>query len=215
MVAVPPTALVVDDTTSIRFLIRTNLELAGFEVIEATDGQDCLDVLTGLETLPDVITMDMVMPRMDVWFYSMMLGGLERGLRAEGMDVLVYQVPGPAERGAFVRDLPARRKVDAVVLAALPLSPEQRDRLDLLGVPLVIAGGAARGPGELGGTSAGEAVGRGGAHDLGDRGGLLAVGNLVRVEHVAHDDADVVRRSGAQRELDELVGAFIDVGGGR
>ena len=43
-----------------------------------------------------------VMPRMDVWFYSMLLGGLERGLRAEGMDVLVYQVPGPAERGGFV-----------------------------------------------------------------------------------------------------------------
>lgn len=61
----PPTVLVVDDTTSIRFLIRTNLELAGFEVIEASDGQDCLDVLAGLETLPDVITMDMVMPRMD------------------------------------------------------------------------------------------------------------------------------------------------------
>ena len=61
----PPTVLVVDDTTSIRFLIRTNLELAGFEVIEASDGQDCLDVLAGLEKLPDVITMDMVMPRMD------------------------------------------------------------------------------------------------------------------------------------------------------
>lgn len=61
----PPTVLVVDDTTSIRFLIRTNLELAGFEVIEASDGQDCLDVLAGLETLPDVVTMDMVMPRMD------------------------------------------------------------------------------------------------------------------------------------------------------
>lgn len=86
-----------------------------------------------------------VMPRMDVWFYSMMLGGLERGLRAEGMDVVIYQVPGPAERGAFVRDLPARRKVDAVVLAALPLSTDQRDRLELLGVPLVIAGGSARG----------------------------------------------------------------------
>jgi len=62
---VPPTVLVVDDTPSIRFLIRTNLELAGCDVIEASDGQDCLDVLAGLETLPDVITMDMVMPRMD------------------------------------------------------------------------------------------------------------------------------------------------------
>lgn len=61
----PPTVLVVDDTPSIRFLIRTNLELAGFAVIEATDGQDSLDVLAGLEQLPDVITMDMVMPRMD------------------------------------------------------------------------------------------------------------------------------------------------------
>lgn len=61
----PPTVLVVDDTASIRFLIRTNLELAGFEVIEAEDGQDCLDVLRDLETLPDVITMDMMMPRMD------------------------------------------------------------------------------------------------------------------------------------------------------
>ena len=85
-----------------------------------------------------------VMPRIDVWFYSTMLSGLERALRAEGIDVLVYQVDGPSERGAFVRDLPARRKVDAVILAALPLSPEQRDRLDLLGVPMVIAGGQAR-----------------------------------------------------------------------
>lgn len=86
-----------------------------------------------------------VMPRIDVWFYSTMLSGLERALRSEGSDVLVYQVDGPSERGAFVRDLPARRKVDAVILAALPLSPEQRDRLDLLGVPMVIAGGQARG----------------------------------------------------------------------
>ncbi|MFH7323735.1 response regulator [Aeromicrobium sp. JJY06] len=61
----PPTVLVVDDTASIRFLIRTNLELAGFDVIEAEDGQDCLDTLRDLETLPDVITMDMMMPRMD------------------------------------------------------------------------------------------------------------------------------------------------------
>jgi DNA-binding LacI/PurR family transcriptional regulator len=85
-----------------------------------------------------------VMPRVDAWFYATTLCTLERELRAEGMDVLVYQVDGPLERGAFVRDLPARRKVDAVILAALPLSPEQRDRLDLLGVPMVVAGGRAR-----------------------------------------------------------------------
>lgn len=59
------TVLVVDDTPSIRFLIRLNLELAGFTVIEAADGQECLDVLTELTELPDAITIDMVMPRMD------------------------------------------------------------------------------------------------------------------------------------------------------
>lgn len=85
-----------------------------------------------------------VMPRVDAWFYATTLSTLEHGLRAEGLDVLVYQVDGPQQRGAFVRDLPARRKVDAVVLAALPLSPEQRDRLDLLGVPVVVAGGRVR-----------------------------------------------------------------------
>ncbi len=60
-----PRVLVVDDTASIRFLIRTNLELAGFEVDEAVDGIDCLDRLNALETMPDLITVDVMMPRLD------------------------------------------------------------------------------------------------------------------------------------------------------
>ncbi len=62
---VAPTVLVVDDTASIRFLIRTNLELAGFNVIEADDGRACVELLATLEQLPDLITLDMMMPRMD------------------------------------------------------------------------------------------------------------------------------------------------------
>ena len=57
--------LVVDDTSSIRFLIRTNLEIAGFEVAEATDGQNCLDLLHGDAPLPDLLTVDVMMPRRD------------------------------------------------------------------------------------------------------------------------------------------------------
>ena len=60
-----PRVLVVDDTASIRFLIRTNLELAGFDVDEAVDGVDCLDFLRNAEELPDAITVDVMMPRMD------------------------------------------------------------------------------------------------------------------------------------------------------
>jgi len=60
-----PSVLVVDDTASIRFLIRTNLELAGFDVIEAVDGVDCLEILADLQALPDLITVDVMMPRLD------------------------------------------------------------------------------------------------------------------------------------------------------
>ncbi len=55
--------LVVDDSEVIRRLIAVNLELEGFEVFLAEDGQECLDVV---ETVaPDVITLDVVMPRLD------------------------------------------------------------------------------------------------------------------------------------------------------
>jgi CheY-like chemotaxis protein len=60
-----PHVLVVDDTASIRFLIRMNLELAGFVVSEAVDGVEALEVLRAAETLPDAVTIDVMMPRMD------------------------------------------------------------------------------------------------------------------------------------------------------
>jgi CheY-like chemotaxis protein len=60
-----PRVLVVDDTASIRYLIRTNLELAGFDVDEAVDGTDCLEFLGRAAELPDAITVDVMMPRLD------------------------------------------------------------------------------------------------------------------------------------------------------
>ncbi len=55
--------LVVDDNKVIRQLIRVNLELEGFEVVTAADGAECLDVVH--QVRPDVITLDVVMPRVD------------------------------------------------------------------------------------------------------------------------------------------------------
>ena len=60
-----PSVLVVDDTPSIRLLIRTNLEIEGFDVEEAVDGIDCLDQIFSGEPLPDVLTIDIMMPRLD------------------------------------------------------------------------------------------------------------------------------------------------------
>ncbi|MFJ7625469.1 response regulator [Streptomyces sp. NPDC097595] len=55
--------LVVDDNKVIRQLIRVNLELEGFEVVTAGDGVECLDLVHRVR--PDVITLDVVMPRLD------------------------------------------------------------------------------------------------------------------------------------------------------
>ncbi len=55
--------LVVDDSAVIRQLIRVNLELEGFEVVTAADGAECLDVVRAVA--PDVVTLDVVMPRLD------------------------------------------------------------------------------------------------------------------------------------------------------
>ncbi len=57
--------LVVDDDDVIRQLISVNLELEGFEVATAVDGQDCLDKVKAVQ--PDVITLDIMMPRLDGW----------------------------------------------------------------------------------------------------------------------------------------------------
>jgi DNA-binding response OmpR family regulator len=57
--------LVVDDDEVIRRLIAVNLQLEGFEVETAVDGQDCLDKVAEID--PDVITLDVMMPRLDGW----------------------------------------------------------------------------------------------------------------------------------------------------
>jgi CheY-like chemotaxis protein len=60
---VPLRAIVVDDHGPIRDLIVVNLELEGFEVRSAGDGQEGLE--TALAWRPDVITLDLMMPRLD------------------------------------------------------------------------------------------------------------------------------------------------------
>ena len=57
--------LVVDDDEVIRQLIAVNLTLEGFDVATAVDGQDCLDKVQSIA--PDVITLDVMMPRLDGW----------------------------------------------------------------------------------------------------------------------------------------------------
>jgi two-component system, chemotaxis family, chemotaxis protein CheY len=57
------TILAVDDSASMRQMVRFTLKQAGYEVIEATDGMEALEVARG-KTVNLVLT-DVNMPRMD------------------------------------------------------------------------------------------------------------------------------------------------------
>ncbi len=60
----PVQALLVEDSACERQLLGGYLELSGFEVITANDGQDALDYLS-LHSRPDVVLVDMMMPRLN------------------------------------------------------------------------------------------------------------------------------------------------------
>ncbi|MEO3786495.1 response regulator [Actinocorallia sp. B10E7] len=117
--------LVVDDDEVIRQLIAVNLQLEGFEVHTAVDGRDCLDRVR--QVAPDVITLDVMMPRLDGWVTAVRLRedpetagigvvmitaraqerDVERGLGI-GVDAYVTKPFDPAELIRTVRALAAR-----------------------------------------------------------------------------------------------------------
>ncbi|MEZ4271808.1 MAG: hybrid sensor histidine kinase/response regulator [Myxococcota bacterium] len=57
--------MVVDDSLSVRRVMANMVQGAGWTPITAKDGVDALEILQGLERLPELILMDIEMPRMD------------------------------------------------------------------------------------------------------------------------------------------------------
>ena len=57
------TVLVVDDEPRLVDVVRMNLELEGYRVLEASNGPDALERLK--EDLPDLVILDVMMPEMD------------------------------------------------------------------------------------------------------------------------------------------------------
>ena len=61
----PPLVLVVDDYEDTRIIYAESLRFAGFEVAEAANGQDAIDIAARIR--PDLVVMDLAMPVMDGW----------------------------------------------------------------------------------------------------------------------------------------------------
>jgi DNA-binding response OmpR family regulator len=57
--------LVADDDHDVRTLVRRLLERAGYEVVEAADGRECLRAL--YERRPELVVLDVAMPGLDGW----------------------------------------------------------------------------------------------------------------------------------------------------
>ena len=59
------TVLVVEDEADLASLVEVNLELAGYRVLMAEDGERALEVIA--EEVPDMVLLDVMMPGIDGW----------------------------------------------------------------------------------------------------------------------------------------------------
>ena len=84
--------LVADDSETILLLLRTRLEMEGYEVSTAADGQEVVEALAKIDAgeEPDLILLDAMMPRMS---------GLDvlRTLRDEGSETPILIVSAHRE----------------------------------------------------------------------------------------------------------------------
>ena len=59
--------LVVDDEPDILHTVGQMLEMSGYEVIRAKDGNECIDKMNELDIDPDLIILDIMMPNVSGW----------------------------------------------------------------------------------------------------------------------------------------------------
>jgi CheY-like chemotaxis protein len=94
--------LVVDDSADVRLLLGKTLKAAGYAVVEATDGDEVISAALSYE--PDVILMDVGMPRMD-GFKALAL--LKRDPRLRGIPVIIVTAKGHPDDLETARSLGA------------------------------------------------------------------------------------------------------------
>ncbi|HEU5484721.1 MAG TPA: LacI family DNA-binding transcriptional regulator [Microlunatus sp.] len=74
---------------------------------------------------------------LSTWFNASVLESAYATLRDAGSELVIYRLRDAADRVDFFATLPARRNVDALVVASFTLRPDEYDRLAELSVPVV------------------------------------------------------------------------------
>lgn len=119
-------ALVIDDSRAMRRIVARTLGDLGFEIDEAGDGQQALDVLTSGGELPDLACVDWNMPVMDGLTFVTRVRA-----NAAWRSVTLMMVTTESEQSQIVRALAA----GAHEYLIKPFTPDAlREKLDLLGL---------------------------------------------------------------------------------
>ena len=79
------------------------------------------------------------------WFNGAVIDSVYARLTAADVELTIFRIQDRAEREQFFTRLPARRNVDAMIVASFALTAAERTRLTTLGVPLVYLNQQVRG----------------------------------------------------------------------
>ena len=108
--------LVVDDEALVRQTLRSILERAGHEVVEAHDGDGCLETFSASE--PDLVLIDIIMPNRE---------GVETiaELRARGSSVPILAMSGGGRTAGGMLFLHAAERLGATRTLTKPIRGSQ------------------------------------------------------------------------------------------
>jgi DNA-binding LacI/PurR family transcriptional regulator len=77
-----------------------------------------------------------ILPYAGRWFFAEAVRGIAEALREEGYDLVLHVLADARRRHEFFSSLPVRRRVDAVIVVALPLDEREIELLRSLSLPL-------------------------------------------------------------------------------
>lgn len=111
--------LVIEDTADVRELLRQLFEMAGYEVLQAANGAEALNLLeNGTAGTPGLILLDLMMPTMNGWEFRRRQ---KRDARISGIPVVLISAGGNVDDQAF--------HLDAVDCLQKPFNSEDLLRL--------------------------------------------------------------------------------------
>ncbi|WP_304050117.1 LacI family DNA-binding transcriptional regulator [Jatrophihabitans endophyticus] len=85
-------------------------------------------------------TVGLVVPFVNRWFFSEVISSVETQLRESNFDLLLYNLGTEEGRARFFAMMPARKRVDGLVVAGLVLNDAEYEALGELGLPVGLLG---------------------------------------------------------------------------